>query len=1187
MLWRKTTSAYDQCVWLPTVTSDVVLQSTLPKIEDITGITQFFDPSTYRDRAVSVKPITGRLPPSEEFTQENIDNMFDNCKKKQYTFPPLEGRLGPGNNNMDKEKFNSLFNIKDDKHSGSEPAEKQHEQAMQTETTLTAQAAPTEQAAESSEKEHAHPAAEATPAATATAAAAAVQEDPKPEAATGAEQPQTHEVAAEHTYKPAAAPDTHQELEHLDGQALQAKAAPTEQAAEPSEKPPGEMHIEYPNTSNTPADTALTQADASAASTLDQAKQTEHAHPAAEATPAATATAATAAVQEDPKPEAATGAEQPQTHEVTAEHTYKPAAAPDTHQELEHLDGQALQAKAAPTEQAAEPSEKPPGEMHIEYPNTSNTPADTALTQADASAASPSLDQAKQNEHAHPAAEATRAATATAATASVQEDQKPEAATDAEQPQTHEATPEHTYKPAAAPDTHQELEHLDGQALQAKAAPTEQAAEPSEKPPGEMHIEYPNTSNTPADTALTQAKKSAASPSLDQAKQTEHAHPAAEATPAATATAATASVQEDAKPEAASGAEQPQTHEVTAEHTYKPAAAPDTHQELEHLDGQALQAKAAPTEQAAEPSEKPPGEMHIEYPNTSNTPADTALTQANTSTASTSLDQAKQTEHAHPAAEATPAATATAAAAAVQEDPKPEAATGAEQPQTHEVTAEHTYKPAAAPDTHQELEHLDGQALQAKAAPTEQAAEPSEKPPGEMHIEYPNTSNTPADTALTQAKKSAASPSLDQAKQTEHAHPAAEATPAATAKLVSWITPLECRSTDDNLLARFNKVVSNQDKQEEVQLSSSESENENNQNGQTEAEAEQCSPTSINTLQATDPPSLDSPTTPTPCYWQPAQPAQPAQPPKPSQGTSALSQYQPPKPSQRQPAKPSQRPGLLPSSKHQPTIPSLAPEQKANSEEPQPAAQAKQHAKQYGSDAGHEQPSVEKHFLLRLGPEMVKSVVDDNHRRTKNLICNWKHKLPEYTKICINENGQQGKIVATAVLKQIVTIENFADLRGIRDFQGASEEHKRAWRKRLVQDKKKLYRWALQDICALPQPLQAQQVKGRAMWVDLGTLKPYLEPTLPQPDLRETCAHFVSMLSESDKAKLARRLESLDGRTITIGSTCSGTDVCVCVMNRTFEALCEQFNATWLNYLYIYIYIMLCFMWYPQSMTST
>ena len=316
---------------------------------------------------------------------------------------------------------------------------------------------------------------------------------------------------------------------------------------------------------------------------------------------------------------------------------------------------------------------------------------------------------------------------------------------------------------------------------------------------------------------------------------------------------------------------------------------------------------------------------------------------------------------------------------------------------------------------------------------------------------------------------------------------------------------------------------------------------------------------------------------------QPQQLPQPAppHPPQPSQSPyylpkDALATATQPAP----PPRPSQRPTLKPRPSQPPSMTKHAPQamQAKHTErqwqKPPDAAQAtttmipkeegvanNSQKKNESEDESSVSTGTES-FVLKLHEETWQSLIQSSSCKQRHLICNWKHKLQDNSTIGIMECGQQGKLVGTATLVTIKSINNFADLRTCTEFKTASEEQKSAWRKRIVHNKKPLYQWILEDIFELKQPLQGPSSRGKAMWVNIAKLKSFVEREVPEPDLRETCKYFVDRLSEEDRNILGERLRQLDGHTVTMGSTCSGTDVCVCVMKSTFQILGQLFDAT-------------------------
>eukprot|EP00438_Fugacium_kawagutii_P014416 Skav236071 [mRNA] locus=scaffold2211:153024:160283:+ [translate_table: standard] len=198
-------------------------------------------------------------------------------------------------------------------------------------------------------------------------------------------------------------------------------------------------------------------------------------------------------------------------------------------------------------------------------------------------------------------------------------------------------------------------------------------------------------------------------------------------------------------------------------------------------------------------------------------------------------------------------------------------------------------------------------------------------------------------------------------------------------------------------------------------------------------------------------------------------------------------------------------------------------------------------------------------FVIRLERDVWLQLLETSQHKT--IVCSWKHKLDTKTKLLVVENSQQGKVVGEAQLLRIQAINNLSDLRKTNEWRTAPQSHKEAWRKRLVSSNKSIYRWEFEHVHEFAQPMQAPKCRGRSFWINTNQLKPFAAAALPDPDLGSTCKYFVDRLSPEDRNRLGQRLRDLDGRTITFGSTCSGTDVDVCVMKHTFGKLNQLFNV--------------------------
>ena len=214
-------------------------------------------------------------------------------------------------------------------------------------------------------------------------------------------------------------------------------------------------------------------------------------------------------------------------------------------------------------------------------------------------------------------------------------------------------------------------------------------------------------------------------------------------------------------------------------------------------------------------------------------------------------------------------------------------------------------------------------------------------------------------------------------------------------------------------------------------------------------------------------------------------------------------------------------------------------------------------------------------FAMRLSGDIVDTMLKSN---TAYCVFKWKHNLRAKTKICFVQ-AEDGKVIATAHVSCIDSIESPRDLRAHQAFQDATAEQRDSWRTFVAQKKKKLHVWNFYGLQRLDVPLELPPSRGRSMWISLHDLRPFVDKAIPGMDLHETCDFFIKRLSDFDSNKLGERIRALDGKTITIGSTCSGTDICVSVMKATMAKLNEVFGVSGLHlgtFLCIYTSIYIC-----------
>lgn len=142
-----------------------------------------------------------------------------------------------------------------------------------------------------------------------------------------------------------------------------------------------------------------------------------------------------------------------------------------------------------------------------------------------------------------------------------------------------------------------------------------------------------------------------------------------------------------------------------------------------------------------------------------------------------------------------------------------------------------------------------------------------------------------------------------------------------------------------------------------------------------------------------------------------------------------------------------------------------------------------------------------------------------------------------------------------------------AQLKSSEAWKLVSTAEKTAWKSRL-EGGKKVYEWILSNLDMSPHGVVSMPSRGRAKHVQLASVEESSggeQPTAPSMDLRSTARFFLERMSAPDRKELATTLHRLDGCTLRVGSTCSGTDVCANVFRHTFAALCLLHNVSQLN----------------------
>ena len=122
------------------------------------------------------------------------------------------------------------------------------------------------------------------------------------------------------------------------------------------------------------------------------------------------------------------------------------------------------------------------------------------------------------------------------------------------------------------------------------------------------------------------------------------------------------------------------------------------------------------------------------------------------------------------------------------------------------------------------------------------------------------------------------------------------------------------------------------------------------------------------------------------------------------------------------------------------------------------------------------------------------------------------------------------------------------------------------WKFRL-RDSLPVWLWTVsitEDIEAFQVRLTHQRYRNRHFVMTLADLKAGVNVHPPeQPSLFYTSEYFMKMLLPSDFQTLQVTAEHLDGRSIHLGTTCSGTDIGVTAVKSMLKKLNRTFGVSW------------------------
>lgn len=112
--------------------------------------------------------------------------------------------------------------------------------------------------------------------------------------------------------------------------------------------------------------------------------------------------------------------------------------------------------------------------------------------------------------------------------------------------------------------------------------------------------------------------------------------------------------------------------------------------------------------------------------------------------------------------------------------------------------------------------------------------------------------------------------------------------------------------------------------------------------------------------------------------------------------------------------------------------------------------------------------------------------------------------------------------------------------------------------KDIRQRKGKCCLWEFSEVSAFANPstvMLSTKIPGnRPFQVPLHRLR-YTVPPPTRADLSDTCRFFLQSMTPSDRDTVMRLGDSLRGKSVPVGTTCSGSDICISVLRRILDTI--------------------------------
>ena len=153
-------------------------------------------------------------------------------------------------------------------------------------------------------------------------------------------------------------------------------------------------------------------------------------------------------------------------------------------------------------------------------------------------------------------------------------------------------------------------------------------------------------------------------------------------------------------------------------------------------------------------------------------------------------------------------------------------------------------------------------------------------------------------------------------------------------------------------------------------------------------------------------------------------------------------------------------------------------------------------------------------------------------------------------------SGTDGLVLGTVLVKGV------CNYRSQLAFQRARRQHRISdpqQVKKSFNDADKLYGWNLENPCKFPRPLQYDgMLKARPFIIKASRLNQQrvsAPSAVPKQSLKSTAMFFIRRLRYWERKQLGRTASLLSDTTLRLGTTCSGMDGAVTVLEQTIAAI--------------------------------